>query len=151
MTAMRTNAIPFARSCARALVIALPCAMLLAAGPAAAKVKARFIAGQFATEEGCAKLKAIDAGKPRNVETVPDVLTEDGFQGWEGNCEFTQVFEHEPGRVWVGLMVCSEGMTIVPQSYVFIKAEDQSLEVAAAGQDAPEIYKRCEAGKGKKP
>lgn len=125
------------------------CALLAMVGPAAAKEKARFIDGTYATEDGCRKLKAIAAGTPRNVETVPDVLDEDGFKGWEGVCEFTQVLEHEAGRVWVGLMVCSEGMTIVPQTYVFIRGEDKSLEVAASGQDAPEIYKRCDAGKGK--
>ncbi|MCB1515492.1 MAG: hypothetical protein KDJ18_11955 [Hyphomicrobiaceae bacterium] len=135
MTAMRT--------------IAAAVALVLAAMPVAAKEKAQFIDGTYATEDGCAKLAAIAAGTPRNVETVPEVLDAEGFKGWEGACEFTHVFEHDPGRVWVGLMVCSEGQTIAPQTYVFIRGEDDSLEVAASGQDEPELYKRCDAGKGK--
>lgn len=114
-----------------------------------AKEKADFIQGTFATEEGCKKLAAIEAGGPRTVETAPEVLTEDGFKGWEGACEFTRVFEHEPGRVWLGLMVCSEGAVVAPQSMVFIKGEGETIEVAGSDQDEPEVFQRCDEGKGK--
>ena len=61
-------------------------------GGALAKDRAIFIEGTYASKEGCQKLAAIEAGTPRNVETVPEVLTADGFKGWEGACEFTKVF-----------------------------------------------------------
>lgn len=115
-----------------------------------AKEQATFIEGTFATEAGCAKLEALGKGTPRNVETVPDVLTKDGFQGWEGSCEFTRIDIHEPGKVWIGLMYCVEGATMAPQTYAFIKGGDGSLEVAATGEDEPQVYRRCDADKGKK-
>lgn len=122
--------------------------VLLPAG-VSAKEKASFIEGTFATDEGCKKLAAIDAGAPRTVESVPEVLVAEGFKSWEGACEFTKVFEHDPGRVWLGFMVCSEGAIITPQSVVIIKGEDDSLAVAADGEDEPEVYHRCDAGKEK--
>lgn len=129
----------------------LAVALALAAlpGGALAKDRAIFIEGTFASEEGCKKLAAIEAGTPRNVETVPEVLTADGFKGWEGACEFTKVFEHEPGRMWLGFMVCSQGAIITPQSVVISKGEGGSLEVAADDDKEPETYHRCDAGKEK--
>lgn len=117
---------------------------------AEAKEQAAFIDGTFATEAGCAKLEALATGTPRNVETVPDVLTKDGFLGWEGSCEFTRIHEHEAGKVWIGLMYCVEGATMAPQTYAFIKGGDDSFEVAATGEDEPQVYRRCDAAKGKK-
>jgi len=120
------------------------------AGPAIAKEKAAFIKGQYATEKDCQKLRAIEAGGPRNVETAPELLDTTGFNGWEGACEFTRVFEHDAGKSWIGLMACFEGPNFSPQTYIFIKSEaDDSFEVSAANKDEPEIYKRCDAGKGK--
>ena len=150
-----TVAGPVIRAAAAAIAVRVAVAAVMSAvaygvvTPAFAKVKAPFLGGTLATEEGCKKLKAIAAGTPRRLDTVPDVLDQDGFKGWEGACEFTQVLEHEPGRVWVGLMVCSEGMTIAPQTYVFIRGDDGSFDVAANGQDAPELYRRCDTGEGK--
>lgn len=127
--------------------IAALAAMFIPAG-ALAKEKASFIEGTYASEEGCRKFAAIEAGTPRTVETVPEVLTADGFRSWEGACEFTKVLEHEPGRMWLGFMVCSEGAIITPQSVVIIKGEGDSLEVGADGENEPEAYHRCDAGKG---
>ena len=42
----------------------------------------------YATEEGCVKLKALAAGGPKNVGTVPETLTSQGFKSWEGGCAF---------------------------------------------------------------
>lgn len=125
-------------------------ALLVASGAAVAKEKAAFIEGTYATQEGCDKLDALAGGKPRSVESVPDVLTSDGFKGWEGACEFTKVYEHEAGRVYIGLMFCGEGATLAPQTYAFIKGEDGSFEVAASGQDQPDLYVRCDQRKRKK-
>ena len=42
----------------------------------------------YATDEGCVKLKALAAGEPKNVGTVPETLTSQGFKSWEGGCAF---------------------------------------------------------------
>lgn len=116
---------------------------------AVAKEKASFIEGTYASEAGCQKLAAIDAGGPRNVETVPQVLTAEGFKSWEGGCEFTKIFEHDPGWSWLGLMVCTEGATVGSQSVVIIKGDGDRFEVAEEDDDEPEVYQRCESDKGK--
>lgn len=131
----------------RFFIVAL--ALMVLPASLLAKEKASFIEGTYATVEGCKKLAAIDAGGPRNVETVPEVLSADGFKSWEGACEFTKVFEHEPGRVWLGLLVCSEGSKIAPQSIVIIKTEGGELEVADDDDDEPTAYQRCDGDKGK--
>ena len=131
----------------RTLLIAL---LLTAATAAGAKERATFLTGQYATAEQCAKLRLIEAGTPRNVETVPELLDADGFKSWEGRCEFTKVFEHEPGETWLVFMVCSEGLTVTPATYVFVKAEGEDrFEVHQSDdQEGPEVYTRCDAGKG---
>ena len=130
--------------------VALILVALILPGAASAKEKATFLSGQYATEADCAKLRKIEAGEPKNVETAPELLTADGFQGWEGGCEFTKTYEHNPGKSWVGLMVCSEGQTIAPATFVFLKSEeDDSFEVASQGQDEPELFIRCDAKEGK--
>lgn len=118
-------------------------------GPSLAKERATFLKGQFATEANCEKLRKIEAGGPRNVETAPELLDASGFHGWEGGCEFTTVFEHDAGTSWVGLMVCFEGPTAAPQTYLFTRSEsDDSFEVTYQGQDQAELYVRCDAQKG---
>ncbi len=123
-------------------------ALMVAPVGALAKEKASFIDGTYASAEGCKKLAAIEAGGPRTVESVPEVLTADGFKSWEGACEFTKVFEHEPGAKWLGFMVCSEGAIITPHSVVIIKGEADQLDVASDEDSEPEVYHRCDAGKG---
>lgn len=127
-------------------------ACLIATTPVAlqAKESASFLQGTYATEEGCQKLQALAAGTQPSLETVPDTLTANGFKSWEGSCEFTKIYEHEPGKVFLGLMFCVEGQTLTPVNFVFVKNDDGSFEVAATGQDAPEQFKRCAAGQGKK-
>lgn len=133
----------------RSLLIALLLAAPLAA---AAKERAAFLAGQYATAEQCEKLRKVEAGGPKNVATAPELLDADGFHSWEGRCEFTRIFEHEPGQTWLALMVCSEGMTVSPVSYVFVKTGGaDTFEVHEADdQDGPELYTRCDAKDAKK-
>lgn len=132
----------------RALLV-LAVLAVCAAG-AAATERAGFLAGTYAAGKGCEMLAKIEAGGPRTVETVPETLDADGFHGWEGECDFTKVFEHEPGKVWIGLMVCVEGAQFTPETYLFMKSEaDDSFEVAAQNQELPELYSRCTGGKGK--
>lgn len=133
----------------------LLCAVLAASSlalsyPATAGERAAFLAGQYATAEQCAKLRKIEAGAPRNVETAPELLDADGFHGWEHGCSFTKVFEHDPGKSWAAMMICSEGASITPELYAFFKeGEADRFEVSGTKDDQPEIYERCDAGKGK--
>lgn len=111
---------------------------------ASAKERAAFLAGQYATAAQCEKLRAIEAGGPHNVSTAAEVLDADG-------CAFTRIFEHEPGRTWLALMICPEGPSITPATYVFAKDGDRdAFEVHAPGaEDGPETYTPCDARKGK--
>ncbi len=114
-----------------------------------AKERAEFLAGQYAIAAKCENQRWVEAGGPKNVGTTPELLDADGFHGWEGSCEFTKIFEHEPGKSWLALMICSEGMTMTPTTYVFAKGEgEDSFEVHEAGDtDGPDLYKRCDAEK----
>jgi hypothetical protein len=123
-------------------------ALVLATG-AMAKDRATFLPGQYATKSDCEKLRKIEAGTPKNVENAPELLDAEGFHGWESECEFTKVFEHEAGKSWLGLMVCFAGASMTPNMYVFTKSEtDDTFEVSDQNQDMPETYVRCDAGKG---
>ncbi len=133
----------------RPVAIAGLLSVCTASGGAQAKDKAEFLQGTFATETGCKMLKALSGGTPRRIETAPEVLTQEGFKGWESDCEFTKVFEHDPGRIWLGMKLCFAGPSIGPQTFVFIKGQGGNFEVAASGQDQPEIYVRCETAEGK--
>lgn len=123
---------------------------LAASTAAVAKDRATFLTGQYATAAQCEKLRKVEAGEPKNVGTVPELLDPDGFHSWEGGCEFTKVMEHDAGKVWVGLMICSEGNSMTPEMYVFSKHEtEDSFEVSHAGDDdGPESYTRCDSKKG---
>jgi hypothetical protein len=109
--------------------------------------KATFIAGTWATEEGCGKLAKIAAGTPRSVETVPETLTQDGYATWEGGCTFTDIQETAPGRKWSIKTACAEGADEW--------TGDETLEFDAAGkrltvtvEDKTTVFVRCEAEKG---
>lgn len=126
-----------------ALAIATP-------GAAVAKERAAFLAGQYATAEQCEKLRKIEAGGPKGVGTSPELLDATGFHGWEGGCEFTKIFEHDPGKSWTAIMLCSEGMSSTPALYHFAKDETEDrFEVMGPGQDedGPAAYLRCDAKK----
>ena len=118
--------------------------MALAIAVAQARTVGGFIDGTYATKEGCAKLAKLAAGKPRNVETVPETLTKDGFQSWEGSCEFTQVLEHEPGKVYIGIMYCVDAGSFYPETDLFIRESDGTISVAVQGNDSePTVLQRC--------
>ncbi len=131
-----------------ALALAVPALSAFSGVPAFAGVKGTFIgAGSYATKEGCEKLKAIDAGGDRNVETAPDVLTEDGFMGWEGACTFKSITEKEPGKMWSAAMDCAEGASEGPETDIFEKMLDGSIKVTVMGNATTLV--RCDAEKGK--
>ncbi len=125
----------------RGAALAVGLAALAPAGMAAEK--AAFIDGTYATPEGCRQLQALRDGASQSIETVPETLTAEGFQSWEGACRFTKTFEHEPGRVWLGLMFCAEANTMSAATFVFLKGDDGTFEIAGDGQSEPELYVRC--------
>lgn len=128
-------------------------ALALASVPFAAEAKERatfLSAGQYATTEQCEKLRAVEAGGPNNVGTAPELLTADGFHGWEGGCEFTKVFDHDPGKSWTAIMLCSEGMSSRPALYHFVKdVKEDRFEVTGPDSDdeGSAAYLRCDAKK----
>ena len=122
--------------------------MVAATRVAAAEQKGTFIGpGTYATKEGCAKLEKIAAGGNKNVGTVPDVLTVDGFLSWEGACTFRSFTEKEKGRLWSANMDCAEGITEEAESDTFEKLADGSFKVTI--MDTATIFQRCDSDKGK--
>lgn len=131
----------------RLMLIALALAVPVAAH---AKERAAFLAGQYATTAQCEKLRKVEAGGPKNVGTAPELLDAGGFHGWEGGCEFTKIFEHEPGKSWTAIMLCTEGMSSEPGLYHFSKdATEDRFEVTGpdSDEDGPGVYLRCDARK----
>ncbi len=132
----------------RAAVILL--SILAAALPASAKdakpVKGTFIGeGVYATADGCKKLAALKAGADRNVGTVPETLSEDGFEGWEGACTFSSITETVKGKTWKARMWCGEGADEGPESDVFERLDDGRLKVTVMGNTT--VFERCDAAK----
>jgi hypothetical protein len=127
----------------RPILIAAALALSTAA---AAKDRATFLTGQYATAAQCEKLRKVEAGGPKNVGTVPELLDADGFHNWESSCEFTKIFEHEPGKQWLALMICSEGPSVTPETYVFSKNDgENSFDVSDSDDEAPDTFTRCDA------
>ncbi len=125
-------------------LVAASCALAWAA---TAQMKGNFIgSGTYATVEGCKKVAALVAGAVRNVETVPETLTQDGFAGWEGSCTFRSITEFEKGKKWKAAMDCQEGAEEGPESDLFERLPDGSLKVTVMGNDT--IFVRCDAEKG---
>ena len=113
-----------------------------------AAIKGTFIGpGTYATAEGCKKLAAIAAGADQNVETTPEKLTEDGFEGWEGSCTFKSFTEVEKGKKWKALLHCADGPEEGPESDIFERLPDGSLRVTV--MDNATIFQRCDADAGK--
>jgi hypothetical protein len=121
---------------------------LALAQPASAEVKGAFIGpGTYATDEGCKKLAVLAAGGDRNVGTVPETLTEDGFMSWEGGCTFTSFTEKEKGRIWTANLKCFEGADESKESDVFERLDDGKIKMTVMGNAI--VLQRCDADKGK--
>lgn len=128
-------------------VVALLLATSFAAHADVAVVKGTFVGpGTYATEEGCKKLAAIAAGGDKNVGSVPETFTEDGFEGWEGSCTFTSFTEIEKDKKWKALMHCIDGPEEGPESDIFERLPDGKLKVTVMDHDT--ILQRCDTGKG---
>ncbi|MGD9784869.1 MAG: hypothetical protein AB7E80_13620 [Hyphomicrobiaceae bacterium] len=116
---------------------------------ALAAEKAAFIQGTFSAGDGCEKLKALDKGAKRTAESVPEVLTADGFKGFSGHCDFTKVYEHEAGKSWIGQLFCRDGDTISPLVTAFALGKDGAIIVGGGGEEGPEVFRRCSEGEKK--
>ena len=116
--------------------------------PCQAEVKGAFVGpGTYATKEGCEKLAKIAAGGEKNVGTVPETLTMDGFASWEGACTFSSITENKKGKVWQVKMQCAEEATEGPESDVFERLADGTIKVTV--MDTSTVLQRCDTEKGK--
>ena len=91
--------------------------------------------------------KRIAAGGFKNVETVPETLTMQGFLGWEGSCSFRSITEVEKGKKWKAAMDCHEGAQEGPESDIFERVADGSIKVTMMGNDT--MFVRCDGKEGK--
>lgn len=91
------------------LLAALAAAGLTTAA-AGADVEAKFLGtATYSSAKGCAKLKALASGTPRNLNTVPETLTAKGYLGWEGGCAIERIQEQVKAKRWLVSLRCSEG------------------------------------------
>lgn len=112
------------------------------------EVKGTFIGeGTYATAEGCEKLQALAAGGDRNIETVPETLTMNGFEGWEGGCTFASFTEIEKDKKWQARLHCFDGPDEGPESDIFERLPDGKIKLTVMGNDT--ILQRCDAEKEK--
>lgn len=112
--------------------------------------KAAFLGhGTYGTETGCAQLKALADGGDRNISTVPETLSQDGFEGWEHHCTFASIEETQTGKQWQAGVSCLEGENQWNEKLTFEKTGDQVFKVTSDGQDEAMHYSVCEAPAGK--
>lgn len=112
------------------------------AGPVGAKegVKARFIRGTYATAHECKKLRAVEAGGPKNVATGPELLSSEGISGWENWCAFASI--KPDGDAFVAKMSCGEGPETWTETHRFKRRADGAIDVTVKGKT--ERYSRCD-------
>jgi hypothetical protein len=123
-------------------------ASLTAAHAEVRTVQATFMGkGTYSTAEGCKKLAALLAGGDRNISTVPETLTANGFEGWEGSCTFTSFTEIQKGKRWKALMHCVDGPEEGPESDIFERLPDGKMKVTIMG--GATVFERCDGEKGK--
>lgn len=116
--------------------LAIAIVSVLAASPVSAEVKrADFIQGTFAKPGLCDKVAAVAAGGPKNLDTVTETLTPDGFRSWEGNCDFETITEKEKGRSYEAKMSCIEGAAQWTETNTFdIDPSGQTMTVWIEGE-----------------
>lgn len=144
----------------RASAVMLGLATAFAASSAfAASVKARFIDGTYTmSAAACDKLKALAAGAPRNVGSVPWSVSAEGFSSGEGGCTFSKVTERRKGKEWAVIARCSEHgpRNPPPESYVFTRTGPDTLSVrlttpgVSKADGRPVTYTRCVAASATK-
>jgi hypothetical protein len=117
------------------------------AGSAEAATTASFIDGVYAREGLCDKWKAVEAGGPRNLDTVTETLSAEGFRSWEGNCDFDTVTEKEKGKVYEAKMKCIEGASEWTETNTFnLAPSGDAITVWIEGEKHE--FVKCGSGKG---
>jgi hypothetical protein len=131
------------------MISAILLAVTCAASPANSEgVRADFIVGTFAKPGLCEKVAAIEAGGPKNVSTVTETLTAEGFRTWEGGCDFVTVTEAEKGKVYEASMRCSEGAQEWTETDKFIlDPSGNAITVWVEGEKHE--FVKCVSEKGK--
>lgn len=120
-------------------------ASLVLVAPALA-ASAEFLGSStFVTADGCNKLKALAAGGDRNISTVPETLTSQGYQGWEHGCGFKSVSEMEAGKSWKIVLSCEESENEWEEAQVMTKTGEATFEVKAEGESEATVYTVCDA------
>jgi hypothetical protein len=129
------------------LIVGLAVAALTARAASAAGTAAGFIDGVYAREGQCEKWAAVEAGGPRNIETVTETLSAEGFRSWEGNCDFETITEKEKGKVYEAKMQCIEGPEEWTESNTFIlQPSGGAITVWIEGEKHE--FVKCGSGKG---
>jgi hypothetical protein len=127
-------------------VITLLLATVLLASPALAEHVAGFLgSSRYATEEGCSKLKKLAEGGDRNISTVPETLSAEGYSGWEHTCTFASISETVPGKSWKAVLRCEEGESTWEDTQVFEKTGEATFTVKADGEEIAAVYTVCDA------
>lgn len=121
---------------------------VMAAPASADSARADFIEGVFAKPGLCEKVAAVDAGGPKNVDTVTETFSADGFRSWEGSCDFVSITEKEKGRSYEAQMKCIEGPEEWTETNVFeLDPSGNAMTIFIDG-DKHE-YVKCGSEKGK--
>ena len=117
----------------------------LAASPAAADVKAAFLAGTYtATASDCKMVQALAAGTPRNLNTVPVTLDATGLHSWEGGCTFTRIRADWDRKTWRATARCGEGaITGVTDSITLVRTSPTAFTIRRASDKKAEAYSLC--------
>jgi len=128
------------------------CAFFLASaalttGASGGELKASFIIGTWATEEGCQKLAKIAAGSVRSVTTVPETLTADGYDTWEGGCTFSEIKETAAGRKWSVKTACVESAEEWSDSET-MELDETGKRLTVTVEDKVTVFVPCAAEKG---
>ncbi|KAB2845950.1 MAG: hypothetical protein F9K44_16200 [Hyphomicrobiaceae bacterium] len=141
------------RLVASGIALSLVVAMLAsAAAQQKNALKAAFIDGAYTIgTKGCAKLKAIERGGPKSLNTVPWTLDADGFHGWEGGCTFSKITEALKGKEWLIEAECAEAAEESKESYRLVRTSPTTFAITLttpgteAADRKPITYSRCNA------
>lgn len=134
--------------------ISIPCAtlvlMIACAGPALAQERAAFIDGTYVlSKKDCTKLKALKAGGPESISTVPWSVNADGISYWEGGCGWSKV-KTLGGKRWALTADCEQEVDTSVESYEYTRTSATTFAVklttpgTTAKERKPVTYRRCD-------
>ncbi len=133
---------------------ALALAAYAVATPAVASQKASFIDGTYTFAPGaCDKLKALAAGGPQSIGTVPWYVTPDGISFWEGGCSFDKIAKGKRKGEWNITAACTEEADEYTETYTFRRVKPGTFAVTLTtpgtkpADAKPKTYTRCDVGK----